>query len=741
MASLSFNGKVALVTGAGGGIGREYALAFAARGARVVVNDLGGNLKGQGKSSQAADKVVEEIVSKGGQAVANYDSVEEGDKLVKTALDAFGRIDVLVNNAGILRDRSFPRISDTDWDIVHRIHLRGSFMVTRAAWNHMKKQKYGRIIMTTSVAGLHGNFGQANYSSAKLGLVGLSNTLAIEGKKYNISCNVIAPTAGSRLTLTVLPPELLDVLKAEYVSPLVIWLCHETCSETGGVFEVAAGWIAKMRWQQAQGSVLKRRDQPMTAEDVRDNWKKICDFSDCTFPSSTQDSMTNIMSVISRVNGQEGVSPSSTDTVANSTEIEMKPSQASQGFKLPQTVYSYGHIQPILYALGVGASVSVPGDLRYLYEGNPDFSCMPTFSVIPAQACIMGGNLADIPGLNFNIAQVLHGEQYLEVIKLPPTSGKLISEASVADVTDKGSWTVILINVHTHDEDKVPVSFNQFTLLVPSSGGFAGSRSSGKMKKTHIKPPNRVPDASTTEKTTVDQAALYRLSGDFNPLHIDSEISSLAGFPKPILHGLCLFGFVARHVLQRYANGDGSKLKAIKVRFSKPVIPGQTLTTDMWKEGHRVIFQMKVENGGVVLSGGYIDLVPDKKPIAVPLTEKAPALRSKDVLEELQQRVRDNGADLVRKVCAVFQFDISGSGHAVEQWTIDLKSGKGEIYRGVPKKGKADAIISLSEENFVGLVTRKIEPQKAFFSGKMKVKGNLLLLQRIESLLVDNAKL
>uniref|UniRef100_A0A8C4N7G6 Hydroxysteroid (17-beta) dehydrogenase 4 n=1 Tax=Eptatretus burgeri TaxID=7764 RepID=A0A8C4N7G6_EPTBU len=637
----------------------------------------------------------------------------------------------------ILRDRSFPRISDVDWDIVHRIHLRGSFMVTRAAWNHMKNQKYGRIIMTTSVAGLHGNYGQANYSSAKLGLVGLSNTLAIEGKKYNISCNVIAPTAGSRLTQTIMPPELLDILKVEYVTPLVIWLCHETCLETGGVFEVAAGWIAKMRWQQAQGSVLKHRDQPMTAEDVRDNWKKICDFSDCTFPSSTQDSMTNIMV---KVNEHKGVSPSITDTAANSTEIEMKPSQAYRGFKLLPAVYSYGHLQPILYALGVGASVGVPGDLRYLYEGKADFRCMPTFAVIPAQACIMGGNLADIPGLNFNFAQVLHGEHYLEVKKLPPTSGKLISEASVADVTDKGSWTVILINVHTQDEDKLPVSFNQFTLLIPSSGGFAGSRSLGKTK-AHIKPPNRVPDASTTEKTTVDQAALYRLSGDFNPLHIDSEISSLAGFPKPILHGLCLFGFATRHVLQRYADGDGSKLKAIKVRFSKPVIPGQTLTTDMWKEGHRVIFQMKVENGDVVLSGGYVDLVPDKKPLAVSLPEKAPALRSKDVLEELQHRVRDNGADLVRKVCAIFQFNISGPGHAVEQWTIDLKSGTGEVYRGVPEKGKADAIISLSEENFVDLAMRKIDPRKAFFSGKMKVKGNLVLMQKIESLLVDNAKL
>ncbi|XP_008070304.2 peroxisomal multifunctional enzyme type 2-like [Carlito syrichta] len=206
---LRFDGRVVLVTGAGGGLGRAYALAFAERGASVVVNDLGGDFKGVGKSSLAADKVVEEIRRKGGKAVASYDSVEEGEKVVKTALDAFGKIDVVVNNAGILRDRSFARISDEDWDIIHRVHLRGSFQVTRAAWEHMKKQKYGRIIMTASASGIYGNFGQANYSAAKLGLVGLANSLAIEGKKSNIYCNTVAPSAGSRMTQTVIPQETL----------------------------------------------------------------------------------------------------------------------------------------------------------------------------------------------------------------------------------------------------------------------------------------------------------------------------------------------------------------------------------------------------------------------------------------------------------------------------------------------------------------------------------------------------
>ncbi|GLD74324.1 peroxisomal multifunctional enzyme type 2, partial [Lates japonicus] len=319
--SLSFEGRVVLVTGAGGGLGREYALAFAERGASVVVNDLGADTKGGGKSYAAADKVVEEIRAKGGKAVANYDSVEDGEKLIQTALDAFGRIDVVVNNAGILRDRSFARTSDLDWDLIQRVHLRGSFLVTRAAWNHMKNQKFGRIIMTASAAGIYGNFGQANYSAAKLGMLGLSNTLAIEGRKYNIHCNTIAPVAGSRLTETVMPPDLVASLKPEYVAPLVLWLCHDQCQENGGLFEVGAGWIGKLRWERSQGDIVRQKNQPMNPEAVRDQWEKICDFTDATKPTNVQESLQSIVSVLSRVEseGEVGANPTAAAASATST--------------------------------------------------------------------------------------------------------------------------------------------------------------------------------------------------------------------------------------------------------------------------------------------------------------------------------------------------------------------------------------------------------------------------------------
>ncbi|HVK72193.1 MAG TPA: SDR family oxidoreductase, partial [Kofleriaceae bacterium] len=186
---LRFDGKVAIVTGAGGGLGRSHALLLASRGAKVVVNDLGGSHTGEGKSSSAADKVVDEIKAAGGTAVANYDSVEDGDKIVKTAIDTYGRIDVLVNNAGILRDVSFAKMTDADWDLVYRVHVKGAYKCTHAAWPVMRDQKFGRIIFTASAAGIYGNFGQANYSMAKLGLVGFGNTLALEGKKRNILVN------------------------------------------------------------------------------------------------------------------------------------------------------------------------------------------------------------------------------------------------------------------------------------------------------------------------------------------------------------------------------------------------------------------------------------------------------------------------------------------------------------------------------------------------------------------------
>ncbi|XP_053330090.1 peroxisomal multifunctional enzyme type 2 [Spea bombifrons] len=734
VSQLRFDGRVVLVTGAGGGLGKAYALAFAERGASVVVNDLGGDFKGEGKSSSAADQVVEEIRAKGGKAVANYDSVEDGEKLVQTALDAFGRIDIVINNAGILRDRSFARISDADWDIIHKVHLKGSFMVTRAAWNHMKNQKFGRIIMTSSAAGIYGNFGQANYSAAKLGLVGLSNTLALEGVKYNVHCNSIAPTAGSRLTQTVMPQDLVDALKPEYVAPLVLWLCHESCQENGSLFEVGAGWIGKMRWERSLGAIIRQKNRPMTPEAVRDEWNKICDFDNATKPRTIQESTGLLYEVLSTIDSGKGISMNPTSQTTSSFD----PSQAV-GKKLPGSQYSYNHMQPILYALGVGMSTKEPDHLKFLYEGSEDFSCLPTFGVILSQASFMAGGLSSLPGLNIDFTRLLHGEQYLEVYKPIPTSGELTSETTVADILDKGSGAVILLDVHTYC-GKDLICYNQFSLFIVGAGGFGGKRSSPKAKET-ANPPNRPPDVVVNDATTADQAALYRLSGDWNPLHIDPSFAAVGGFQRPILHGLCTFGFSARHALKHFANNDVTKFKAMKVRFAKPVLPGQTLQTEMWKEGNRIYLQTKVkETGAIAITGAYVDLTSTVSTLESKEIVQAGGLQSDLVFDEISRRIKDAGDQLVKKVNAIFQWDITKDGKTVAEWTIDLKNGSGEVYRG-KVRGRADTTFTLSDQDFMELVLGKLNPQKAFFAGKLKVKGNIMLSQKLETILKDYAKL
>lgn len=728
--------RVVLVTGAGGGLGRTYALAFAERGASVVVNDLGGDMKGVGKGSLAADKVVEEIRRKGGKAVANYDSVEAGEKIVKAALDAFGRIDVVVNNAGILRDRSFSRISDEDWDMIQRVHLRGSFMVTRAAWDHMKKQNFGRIIMTSSAAGIYGNFGQANYSAAKLGLLGLSNSLAVEGKKNNIHCNTVAPVAGSRMTQGFLPEDLIEALKPEYVAPLVLWLCHESCEENGSVFEVGAGWIGKLRWERTLGALVRQKNQPMTPEAVKANWTKICDFDNATKPQRIQDSVSTVIEALSKIDSSDG--GISANNLSHATSAAPSGLVEAVGYKFPPFSSSYTEVDTIMYALGVGASIKEPKDLKFIYEGNSDFSCLPTFGVILAQKSLGGGGLAEIPGLSVNFTKVLHGEHYLELYKPLPNAGDLKCEAVVADVLDKRSGLVILIDVYSYSGKEL-ICYNQFSVFVMGSGGFGGKRTSDK-DKVAVAIPNRPPDAILTDTTSLNQAALYRLSGDWNPLHIDPDFASLAGFDRPILHGLCTFGFSARHVLQQYADRDVLRFKAIKVRFAKPVYPGQTLQTEMWKEGNRIHFQTKVqETGDTVISNAYVDLVPTSDTLAK-IPSEGGDLQSNLVFEEIGRRLQDIGQEMVKKVNAVFEWHITKGEKIAAKWTIDLKNGAGKVYQG-PAKGSADATFILSDEVFMEVVLGKLDPQKAFFSGRLKARGNIMLSQKLQMILKDYAKI
>jgi NAD(P)-dependent dehydrogenase (short-subunit alcohol dehydrogenase family) len=278
MADIRFDGRVAIVTGAGAGLGRTYALTLAARGAKVVVNDLGGARDGSGSSTSAADTVVKEIKKGGGKAVANYDSVatiEGGENIVKTAVDNFGKVDIVINNAGILRDKSFVKMTEDEWDIVLAVHLKGAYCVTQPAFRIMKENGYGRIINTTSGAGLYGNFGQSNYCSAKMGVVGLMNNIAIEGAKYNIKCNTIAPIAASRLTEDIMPPDLFKKLQPEFITPLVLYLASEDNQATKMIFNCAAGWFSRTEILCAPGICIGDGKREIPVEEIRDNWDKI----------------------------------------------------------------------------------------------------------------------------------------------------------------------------------------------------------------------------------------------------------------------------------------------------------------------------------------------------------------------------------------------------------------------------------------------------------------------------------
>jgi NAD(P)-dependent dehydrogenase (short-subunit alcohol dehydrogenase family) len=277
--TISFKDKVVIVTGAGGGLGRSHSLEFAKRGAKVVVNDLGGSVDGSGGSSDAANNVVKEITEAGGVAIPNGSSVTDDDgvkNMVDQTMDEFGRIDILINNAGILRDRSFTKMTIEDFTLVTDIHLMGSVKPTKMVWEIMKEQNYGRILVTTSSTGLYGNFGQSNYGAAKLGVVGFVNTLKLEGQKYNINCNVLCPVAYTRMTENLMPPEAEQLLTPRSVTPAVIYLSSEN-GPTGTILCAGAGVYSVAKIMESDGENLGLE---ASAEDLEKNWDKISDFSE-----------------------------------------------------------------------------------------------------------------------------------------------------------------------------------------------------------------------------------------------------------------------------------------------------------------------------------------------------------------------------------------------------------------------------------------------------------------------------
>jgi len=720
---LRFDGKVAIVTGAGNGLGRSHALLLASRGAKVIVNDLGGSIHGGGKSSAAADAVVQQIKDAGGEAVANYDSVEDGDKIVKTALDAFGRVDILINNAGILRDTSFQKMSEEDWNLILKVHVNGAYKCTAAVWNLMRDQGFGRILMTASAAGIYGNFGQANYALAKLGLHGFAQTLALEGKKKNVHVNTIAPIAGSRLTETVLPPELIAALKPEFVSPLAAWLVHEDCKETGSLFEVGGGFMGKLRFERTVGKTFKL-GRDITPDNVKAAWEQITDFSKSEHPTDITSSMQPILANIQ--NKSKG----------GNEHIDL---DEALGYEFPEVQSSYEDRDAALYALAIGAGKDPldQNDLKFVYEMHGDgFQVEPTFGVIPVMRVMMemakSGQKA--PGLNYGFDRILHGEQYTEIKRPLPPNAKLKHKAKIKDIFDKGKNALVIQAVTSYDANTgEELIYNEFVTFVRGAGGWGGDR--GPSAELNVAP-ERAPDAVITEKTDANQALLYRLTGDWNPLHADPNFAKAFGFEKPILHGLCTYGFVARHVIKQFAGNDARLFKSIKARFADSVFPGETLKTEMWKEGDKIIVRCStVERGKVVISNAAVELYKEiPQPRAVrPADTSAPAKpaaatgapSSEEVFLSIGEHLK-NHPEIAQKVQTTFAFKLTNPSSA---YLVDLKGGK--VVKG---EAKADCTLEIAESDFLALTQGKADAQKLYFGGKLKISGNVMASQKLETL-------
>lgn len=575
----SLKNKVVIVTGAGSGLGKSHALWFAKYGAKVVVNDL-----------LDSSKVVDEIRSKFGKdsaIMSKHNVVTQAPEIVSLAVQTYGSVHVVINNAGILRDKSFLKMTDAEWNAVLQMHIESTYSMCKAVWPVFLKQKSGYIVNTSSTSGIYGNFGQANYASAKAAILGFSKTLAIEGLKKGIIVNTIAPHAETAMTKTIFSEkELSNHFEPSQVSPFVVLLCSDELKQlnktpvTGRLFEVGGGWCSETRWQRSAGFVSTSEN--ISPEIIRGNWQKLIDFkSNVSNPSSTgQSSMSILQSVQNAI-----------DTATT------------------KDVYSYDHKDCILYNLGVGCTSK---ELSYVYENDPNFHVLPTFMVLPG--FLSAGKLQMNKLMNnFDYRMLLHGEQYLRIEETPiKTKGKLITNTKVVQVVDKGGKAALVVGGYeTFDVDtKIPVAYSEGSYFirgasVPEDKKITNNKRPDFAIQSFV-PPSTLPDFETDVTTNTEQAALYRLSGDYNPLHIDPKLAQAVGFSKPILHGLCTLGICSKAITEKFG-----LYKELKVRFTGVVFPGDTLKIKAWKQPNNiVIFQaIDITQGTTVLNNAAVKLL------------------------------------------------------------------------------------------------------------------------------------
>lgn len=579
--AVTLKDKVVLITGAGAGLGRDYALFFAKYGAKVVVNDF-----------KDPTPVVEEIKKAGGEAHGDkHDVAKDAQAIIDNVVGKYGTIDILINNAGILRDRSFAKMTDEEWYAVQNIHLLGTYNLTRLAWPHFLEKKYGRVVNITSTSGIYGNFGQTNYAAAKAAIVGFSRTLAIEGAKNNIKVNIVAPHAETAMTLTIFREEDKNLYSPDQVAPLLVYLASEGVATNGELYEGGGGWIGATRWQRAKGAVLP---EP-TAEKIRDHLNDIQDFTKGTAnPRTTTESSMAILAA---------VDPDDDDDDEDEEDEEDEDDEEDP-------VFRYNDRDVILYNIALGATSK---ELKYTYENDQDFQVVPTFGHLCTFNSLKSQTSFAKLLTNFNPMFLLHGEHYIKLEQYPiPTEAAVTTEFTPLAVAQKGTNTVVVHGSKSVDANGAPIFTNEATFFIRNCKGETKQYQKRAPFATLSTPPLETePDFTTDVKISPDLAALYRLTGDRNPLHIDPEFAKGAKFDKPILHGMCTYGLSAKVLLDKFG-----PFNEIKGRFTGIVFPGETLRVRAWKKGDIVTFQSQVvERKTIAINNAAIKLISDKPKI------------------------------------------------------------------------------------------------------------------------------
>lgn len=587
VAPVNVKGRVVVITGAGAGLGRDYALAFAKAGAKVVVNDF-----------KDPSKVVEEIKKAGGEAHGDtHDVATQAKEIIDNVLAKYGTIDVLVNNAGILRDKSFAKMTYDDWLAVQKVHLNGTYQLSRLAWPHFLEKKFGRIVNITSTSGIYGNFGQANYAAAKCAILGLSKTMAVEGAKANVKVNVVAPHAETAMTLTIFEEKDKNLYPPRLVAPLLIFLASDDVPVTGETFEAGGGWIGNTRWQRAKGAVS--RDVETTPEFIAEHYSEITDFSrDTVNPKSVQEAS---MAMLSAVQEEE-----EDDEAEGEDEDEEEDDEKPEN--MPDPVFKWDDRDVILYNLGVGAKRR---ELKYVYENDSDFQVVPTFCHLPTFNSVKSQVTFSRLLKNFNPMLLLHGEHYLRINKYPiPTEASVTTSYQPLAITQKGTNTIVVQGSSSVDQNTGEELFsNEATLFIRKCEGETKKYAERRTFATEqFVAPKSEPIFVKDIHTSDDQAALYRLTGDRNPLHIDPAFAAGAKFDNPILHGMCTYGLAAKVLVDEFG-----LFSEIKGRFTGIVFPGETLRVFAWKLGDVVTFQVHVvERKTIAINNAAIKLVSDK---------------------------------------------------------------------------------------------------------------------------------